>query len=153
MPNDNALHDAAKEGNLAEVLSQLSNFDINAKGMENMTALCWAVRYGHTEVVKLLLTYSPDVNIPSVSSLKMIYIHLICIFTSHIFILCHHSYTLRLVLLSRVVDVPPTFYNLTSYSISLLLVVFLPHECNVTTLSCFDFTQTHLHTDIPIHSK
>ena len=61
MPNDNALLTAAKHGNLADVQSQV---DINAKGEEDGTALYWAARRGRTEVVKLLLIYNPDVNIP-----------------------------------------------------------------------------------------
>ena len=71
MPDNNALHAAAKDGNLVEVQAQVSNFDVNAKGQNCVTALVWAARRGHTEVVKLILTYNPDVNIPDVSILKM----------------------------------------------------------------------------------
>ena len=67
MPDDNALHKAARSGNLAEVQSQVDNFDINAKGYSGETALFEAAQYGKTEVVKLLLTYNPDVNIRNVS--------------------------------------------------------------------------------------
>ena len=66
--NNNALHTAAKAGNLAQVQSLVHNFDINIKGEEGKTALCWAAREGHTDVVKLLLTFNPDVNIPDVST-------------------------------------------------------------------------------------
>ena len=70
MPDNNALHTAAKSGNLAEIRSNVSKFDINAKGEDGGTALYWAARYGHTDVFKLLLTKNPDVNIPDVSILK-----------------------------------------------------------------------------------
>ena len=79
MPDDNALHIAAKEGDLVEVQSQVSNFDINAKGEDDGTALYWSARNGHAEVVKLLLTLNVDVNIPNVSTLKMISVQLKCI--------------------------------------------------------------------------
>ena len=68
MPENNALHTAAKEGNVAEVQSQVGNFDINALDEDDGTALYWAVRHGRTQVVKLLLTLNPDVNIPDVST-------------------------------------------------------------------------------------
>ena len=70
MPDNNALHTAAKAGNVAEVESQANNFDINAKGEEEGTALYWASREGKAEVVKLLLTLNADVNIPDVSTSK-----------------------------------------------------------------------------------
>lgn len=63
--NHNALHAAAKCGNLVEVQSLVGNFDINAKGEDDGTALYWVAREGHTDVFKLLLTYNPDVNIPN----------------------------------------------------------------------------------------
>ena len=69
MPNNNALHTAAKAGVLAEVQSQVSNFDINAKGEEDGTALYWAARGGYADVVKFLLTLNPGVNISDVSTL------------------------------------------------------------------------------------
>jgi ankyrin repeat protein len=69
MSNDNALHTAAKGGNLANVQSQVRNFDINAKGEYDGTAVYWAARNGYAEVVKLLLTFNPDVNIADVSNL------------------------------------------------------------------------------------
>ena len=65
MPDNNALHNAARNGNLAEVRSQVRNFDINAKGESGRTALYWAVKEGHTEAVKLLLTLNADVKIPN----------------------------------------------------------------------------------------
>ena len=68
MPIDNALHIAAKSGDLVQVQSQVGNFDINAKGKDGGTALYWSARKGHTGVLKLLLTFHPDVNIPSVST-------------------------------------------------------------------------------------
>ena len=67
MSHNNALHNAAKEGNLSEVQILVRNFDINAKGQHGGTALYWAAREGHTEIVKLLLTLNADVNIPDVS--------------------------------------------------------------------------------------
>ena len=80
MPDNNALHDAAGSGNLAEVQSQVNNFDINAKGKEDGTALYWAARNGRTDVVKLFLTVDGiDVNIPDVSTLIMTSFHFISI--------------------------------------------------------------------------
>ena len=82
MPDNNALHDAAKAGNVAEVRSQVGKFDINAKGDYGFTALNWAANEGKTEVVKLLLTLNPppDVNLANVSTPTMMSVHLICIF-------------------------------------------------------------------------
>ena len=77
MPFNNELHYAAKNGNLVQVQSQVRNFDINALGEDGGTALYWSARNGHANVVKLLLTFNPDVNIPNVSTLKMKFIHLI----------------------------------------------------------------------------
>ena len=94
---DNALHNAAKAGNLAEVRSQVRNFDINARGVDGLTALCYAAWKGHTEVVKLLLTLNADVNIPDVST-PMISVHVMC--TSPI--------PFIIFVVSRVVDVPPS---------------------------------------------
>ena len=109
MPNNNALHSAAKIGNLAEVQSQVSNFDINAKGEKDGTALYWSAREGSADVVKFLLTFNPDVNIPDVRrTLKMISVHLICISPiPRIYFIYISCYTSRHVLLSLVVDVPP----------------------------------------------
>ena len=67
---NNALHIAAKEGNLAEVQSQVSNFDINVKGEDGVTALYLAANNGSIKVVELLLALDADVNIPNVSTLK-----------------------------------------------------------------------------------
>ena len=69
MPDNNELHIAAKGGDLVQVQSQVRNFDVNAKGVEDGTALYWSARSGHAEVVKLLLTFNPDVNIPDVSEI------------------------------------------------------------------------------------
>ena len=68
MSDNNALHTAAEAGNLAEVQAQVGNFDINAKGSGDETALWKAARSGHTDVVKLLLSLNPDVNLPDVST-------------------------------------------------------------------------------------
>ena len=68
MPNDNALHTAAERGEIAKVRSQICNFDINAKGQYNETALLKAAQKGYVDVLVLLLTYHPDVNIPDVST-------------------------------------------------------------------------------------
>lgn len=62
---NNALHIAAKEGNLAEVQSQVSNFDINVKGEDGVTALYLAANNGSIKVVELLLALDADVNIPN----------------------------------------------------------------------------------------
>ena len=95
MPNNNALHTASKSGNLVQVQSQVRNFDINAKGEQDGTALYWAARQGHPDVVKFLLTFNPDVNILDVSTLKMISVHhLKCISPiPHVYVIpyCHHS--------------------------------------------------------------
>ena len=77
MPDDNALHIAAKGGDLVEVQSQVANFDINAKGEDGGTALYWSARNGFADVLKLLLTFNPDVNIPDVSTFNMKSDHLI----------------------------------------------------------------------------
>ena len=66
MPN-NALHNAARKGNLEDVQAQVGNFDINARGDYSETALYQAALKGSTEVVKFLLTMNADVNIPDVS--------------------------------------------------------------------------------------
>ena len=79
---NNALHIAAVEGNVAEVQEQVRNFDINAKGKEMGTALYWASRAGKTEVVRLLLTLNANVNIPDVSTSTVIPLHRICFFSS-----------------------------------------------------------------------
>ena len=86
MPKDNALHTAAKAGNVAEVQSQVGKFDINAKGKDDGTALYLAAREGKTEIVKLLLNLkpAPDVNLADVSKLTMESVHLTCNFMSYI---------------------------------------------------------------------
>ena len=104
MPDNNALHTASKEGDLVETQSQVSNFDINAMGEYDETALVQAAENGYTDIVKFLLTLKADVNIPSVSTLKMMPIHhLICIILSLISVLYPTFYTSRYVLLSLVV--------------------------------------------------
>ena len=79
--SDNALHIAAKAGNVAEVQAQVGKFDINAKGSDGSTALCYAAWKRHTEIVKLLLTLNPppDVNLADVSTPTMMSVHLTCI--------------------------------------------------------------------------
>ena len=94
MPNNNALHEAAKAGNLAKVQAQGKNFDINAKGENDETALFKAAESGHTEVVKLLLSLDADVNIPDVSTLLMISVA------------CNMFISSCIALLSRIVHVP-----------------------------------------------
>ena len=84
MPENNALHIAAKAGNLAELQAQVNNFDINAKGEWDKTALLLAASEGKTEAVKLLLTYNPDVNITDVSILPKSVL-LTCIISFHSF--------------------------------------------------------------------
>ena len=78
MPDNNALHIAAKGGDLVQVQSQVSNFDINAQGENCRTALILAAQNGNADAVKLLLTFNPDVNIPDVRARKMIPELLIC---------------------------------------------------------------------------
>ena len=99
----NALHIAAKGGDLVQVQSQIGNFDINAKGKYEETALIKAAESGHADIVKLLLTLGADVNIPDVSTLfKMKSAQLICIstiplalfnslFPTHLDNYCNHS--------------------------------------------------------------
>ena len=70
MPFNNALHWGAERGDLAQVQSLVSNFDINAKGGDDQTALVKAASKGYTQIVKLLLTKNPNVNITDVSTLK-----------------------------------------------------------------------------------
>ena len=70
--DDNALHIAVANGNLAQVQLQLRKFDINAKGDYDGTALYRAAREGKTDIVKLLLSENADVNIPDVSKVKTI---------------------------------------------------------------------------------
>ena len=91
---NNALHTAARTGNVAEVQAQVGNFDINAKGGGEETALFKAAENGHTEVVKLLLTLNPppDVNMPNVSTLKVISGASVIYFPFHISILYPPSY-------------------------------------------------------------
>lgn len=83
MPSDKRLHTAAKAGDLAQVRSQVRNFDINAKGAKDGTPLYWAARNGKTDVVKLLLSLNADANIPDVSivaiNFTVLFIHLTCI--------------------------------------------------------------------------
>ena len=74
MSDNNALHTAAKAGNVAEVQSQVGKCDINAKGEDGGTALFVAAWNGKTEVVKLLLANSADVNLADVSIPTMIFI-------------------------------------------------------------------------------
>ena len=80
MPINNALHIAAKSGNVAQVQVEVGNFDIDTKGEIDGTALYWAARNGHKDVVLLLSTLNPDANILDASRLKIISVHqLICI--------------------------------------------------------------------------
>ena len=164
MPENNALHTAADAGNLTEVQAQVGNFDINATGLYEGTALYLAARNGHTEVVKLLLTYNPDVNIPDVSTLKILpgacdmctkpsFLHL-----SECIVITRSRYT--------------TFYNSAGYSMLLLVVVIVtdsPDECNhychppvflITGTPTLTYPHTpatthttlsHSHVNIPTH--
>ena len=81
---NNALHEAVMDRNLAAAQVQVSNFDINAKGEDDKTALILAADYRCTDIAQLLLTFNPDVNMQDVCTLSMISIHLICIFLSHL---------------------------------------------------------------------
>ena len=123
MPDNNELHIAAKKGDLVLVQSQLSNFDINAKGEEDGTALYWSARNGHAEIVKLLLTFNADVNIPDVRAFKIISVDLIFIFpiplplfytllSKHADTYCYLSYPITLS--SRYSFLQFTVFNITS---------------------------------------
>ena len=122
--SNNALHDAAKAGNVVEVQAQIDKFDINAKDDYGKTALYWAASGGKTEVVKLLLTHNPapDVNLPNVSTPTMMFVHLTRISPlPYIYTTPPLFYPSRHVLLSRVVDVPPPT---TQHDIQYYLVLF-----------------------------
>ena len=110
MPDNNALHVAAKEGNLVEVQSQITNFDINARGEEEKTALVWAAANGHAEIVKLLLTLNADVNIPDVSTLNTISVHQICLSPIPLIYL-YPSYFLHLLVRVRIMRSRCTIFN------------------------------------------
>ena len=76
---NNALHIAADKGDFATVNSLISFFDINAKGKYEATVLLKAAYYGHVDIVKLVLTRNPDVNIPDVSAVKCFAITFFCL--------------------------------------------------------------------------
>ena len=146
MPDNNALHDAAGSGNLAEVQAQVNKFDINAKGKYDETALVKAAENGHTDVVKLFLTVDGiDVNIPNVSALKMTYIHLISISLNHrVYFIpyrhdCFHSCPTNF-LHNRV---PPSSFNSWFNIISSLYNY-------ISTPSTH--TQTHIPFDHPVYT-
>ena len=71
MPDNNALHNAASAGNLADAQSQVNNFDVNAIGKYDETAVFKAAEGGYLEIVKLLLTWNANVNIPNVRTLTI----------------------------------------------------------------------------------
>ena len=93
MPDNNALHIAVQGGDLVQVQSQVRNFNINAKGGAGGTALFWSARRGFTLIVKLLLTFNPDVNIPDVSTIEIIYPCDMCFPYPYVFILFPTFYT------------------------------------------------------------
>ena len=131
MPVKNALHIAAKAGNLAEVQSQVRNFDINAKGGKyDSTALCMAAANGHTEAVKLLLTLNADVNIPDVST-PMISVH-VMYFPYPIYYLC-------CVTRSRYTTSLQLSVNIQCYSLSSFYPIPPTNVIFVTVLLCFSF--------------
>ena len=119
MPDNNALHNAAQNGNLAGVQSQIRNFDINTKGEFDQTALIkatdhylsgvrdeWAAQCERVEVVKLLLKSNADVNTTDVSKPTMLSVHLSCFsHTLHTYFY-PRSYISRLVLLSHFEEMP-----------------------------------------------
>ena len=74
-----AFFKAVEEGDVENVQSVVTKVDINAKGKNDETALHKAAAKGHEDIVKLLLTLNADVNIPNVSTLKTISVHLMCI--------------------------------------------------------------------------
>ena len=130
--SNNALHLAAKEGNVAVVQSQLRNFDINVKGENQRTALVLAAEAGKAEVVKLLLTWNADVNIPDVSTLSMTSV------PNPSSLLYPPAFPSLHVLLSQLVDVPSS--TTQWYLMFLLLVVILPHP---STRVCLLLEHTH----------
>ena len=158
MPTNNALHTAAERGDLSQVQSHVRNFDINAKGENDQTALVKAASKGYTHVVKLLLTKSPDVNLPDVSAFTVISVHLICVSsTPHIFIL---SYTTRHIMLSLL---PVKLHSCTTCSLynsysPLPMLSFLPFSrvslslghihTYIHTYIHVPITQPHIHTHI-----
>ena len=88
MPDYNELHIATKGGDLVQVQSFVGNFDINAKGENDETALIIAAQAGYADIIQLLLSLNADVNIPNVSALKMISTHLISVSLSYISLFC-----------------------------------------------------------------
>ena len=127
MSNDNALHRAAERGNLDLVQSHVRNFDINAKGEYDQTALLKAALNGEADVVKLLLTFNPDVNIPDVSTLKYLSVYIYFIPIS-------------------------LFLHLSVTSLSTCLYHHLPttHDTQVTSCCCFIKFSLHcLNSHVP----
>ncbi|HCO95235.1 MAG TPA: hypothetical protein DIU00_15005 [Phycisphaerales bacterium] len=58
------LHEAAKSGKIADVKSFISKCaDVNAKDASGRTALHYAARNGHKEIVEVLLEHGVDVNV------------------------------------------------------------------------------------------
>ena len=78
-------HIAVESGNLSQVRAQIGKVNINTKDYDDRTAVFVAAAEGHTEILTLLLTCNPDVNIPTVSTLTMISDYLRCIFLSYLF--------------------------------------------------------------------
>ena len=101
MPDNNALHDAAAGGDLVQVQSQVGNFDINVKGEYEETALHKAAEKGYVDIVKLLLTFNPNVNATNVSTIKIERrLSEVYFYYPIILLLFHVSYTSRHLLLS-----------------------------------------------------
>ena len=63
---------AIGDGNLVQIQSLVSKVDINVKGKDDGTALYWSARNGYVDVIKLLLTFNPDVNIQDVRTLIIV---------------------------------------------------------------------------------
>ena len=73
--NATEIYTSANDGDLVRMQSLIdyfgTGFDINAKDEHGKTALCYAAEQGHVDVIRLLLSFNPDVNIPEVSTQKI----------------------------------------------------------------------------------
>ena len=142
MSKDNALHDAAKKGDLDEVKTLVTEFDINALGKQNATALYYAADNGHVDVVEYLLSLNPapDVNLAFavVTTFCMICLHdmyfsvyhdIFCSILFHLSTYWQHSSSLTLISLCEPVtfrSISVTVCHTQSRSISLLSFSFVP---------------------------
>ena len=69
-----AIHDAAKEGNLERVKFLISKgAKVNARDKKGFTPLHWAVGKGHTEIAELLISKGAKVNAGEIKRAKHLY--------------------------------------------------------------------------------